>query len=145
MKGNIFIWQRRDKGVWLLSVQHHHYNDVMMSAMASQITSLTIVYLTICSGADQRKHHISASLAFAMGFIGDRWIPRTNGQWRGKCFHFMTSSWLLPPVYMLQGHILIPEFDNNCCYDSMIYSLIKHILRSTYDIRDYSAQSFIFS
>ena len=22
----------------------------------------------------------------------DRWIPRTNGQWRGKCFHLMTSS-----------------------------------------------------
>ena len=26
-------------------------------------------------------------------FIGDRWIPRTNGQLRGKCFHLMTSSW----------------------------------------------------
>ena len=25
-------------------------------------------------------------------FTGDRWIPRTKGQWRGKCFHFMTSS-----------------------------------------------------
>ena len=24
---------------------------------------------------------------------GDRWIPRTNGQLRGKCFHLMTSSW----------------------------------------------------
>ena len=24
----------------------------------------------------------------------DRWIPRTNGQWRRKCFHLMTSSWL---------------------------------------------------
>ena len=22
----------------------------------------------------------------------DRWIPRTNGQWRGKCFHLMMSS-----------------------------------------------------
>ena len=22
-----------------------------------------------------------------------RWIPRTKGQWRGKCFHLMTSSW----------------------------------------------------
>ena len=27
-------------------------------------------------------------------FTDDRWIPRTNGQWRGKCFHLMTSSWL---------------------------------------------------
>ena len=26
-------------------------------------------------------------------FTGDRWIPRINGQQRGKCFHFMTSSW----------------------------------------------------
>ena len=25
-------------------------------------------------------------------FTGDRWIPRTNGQKRGKCFHLMTSS-----------------------------------------------------
>ena len=25
-------------------------------------------------------------------FTGDRWIPRTNDQWRGKCFHLMTSS-----------------------------------------------------
>ena len=26
-------------------------------------------------------------------FTGDRWIPRTNDQLRGKCFHLMTSSW----------------------------------------------------
>ena len=25
-------------------------------------------------------------------FTRDRWIPRTNGQLRGKCFHLMTSS-----------------------------------------------------
>ena len=35
-----------------------------MSAIASQITSITIVYSTVCSGADQRKHQSSASLAF---------------------------------------------------------------------------------
>ena len=33
----------------------HHYNDVMMSAIAFQITSLTIVYSTFYSGEDQRK------------------------------------------------------------------------------------------
>ena len=26
-------------------------------------------------------------------FTGDRWIPRTKGQWHGKCFHLMTFSW----------------------------------------------------
>ena len=32
-----------------------HYSDVNMGAMASQITSLTIVYSTVYSGTDQRK------------------------------------------------------------------------------------------
>ena len=35
-----------------------------MGAMASQITRLTVVYLTVYSGADQSKHQSSASLAF---------------------------------------------------------------------------------
>ena len=35
-----------------------------MSAMASQITSLTIVYSTVYSGVDQRRHQSSESLAF---------------------------------------------------------------------------------
>ena len=49
-----------------------HYNDVMMSTVASQITSLTIVYSTVYSGADQRKHQSSASLAFVRGI---HWGP----------------------------------------------------------------------
>ena len=44
-----------------------HYGDVIMGAMASQITSLTIVYSTVYSDADQRKHQGSASLAFVRG------------------------------------------------------------------------------
>ena len=48
-----------------------HYGEVILSAMASQITSLTIVYSTIYSGADLRKHQSSASLAFVRGI--HRW------------------------------------------------------------------------
>ena len=44
-----------------------HYSDVRMGAIASQITSLTIVYSTVYSDADQRKHQSSASLAFVWG------------------------------------------------------------------------------
>ena len=44
-----------------------HYSDVTINAMVSQITSLTIVYSTVYSGADQRKHQSSASLAFVRG------------------------------------------------------------------------------
>ena len=32
-----------------------HYNDVITSAMASQITSVSIVYSTFCSGADKKN------------------------------------------------------------------------------------------
>ena len=71
-----------------------HYIDVIMTViMASQITSLTVVYSTVYSDADQRKHQSSASLAFVWGIHRDRWIPHTKGQLRGKCFHLMTSSW----------------------------------------------------
>ena len=63
-----------------------------MGTIASQITSLTIVYSTVYSGADQRQHQSSVSLAFVWGIHRDRWIPRTKGQLRGKCFHLMTSS-----------------------------------------------------
>ena len=45
-------------------VQVMHYNAIIMSAMASQITSLTIVYSTVYTSADQRKHQSSTSLAF---------------------------------------------------------------------------------
>ena len=45
----------------------HHYSDVIMGAIVSQITSLRTVYLTVYSGADQRKHQSSASLAFVRG------------------------------------------------------------------------------
>ena len=48
-----------------------HYSDVIMGAMASQITSLTIVYSSVYSGADQRKHQSSASVAFVRGI--HRW------------------------------------------------------------------------
>ena len=44
-----------------------HYNDVIMGTIASQITSFMIVYSKVYSGADQRKHESSASLAFVQG------------------------------------------------------------------------------
>ena len=69
-----------------------YYIDVIMTTMASQITILTVVYSTVYSDADQRKHQSSASPAFVRGIRRDRWIPRTKGQLRGKCFHLMTSS-----------------------------------------------------
>ena len=44
-----------------------HYYDVILGAIESQITSLAIVYSTVYSSANQRKHQSSASLAFVRG------------------------------------------------------------------------------
>ena len=63
-----------------------------MTTMASQITSLTIVYSMVYSDADQRKHQSSASLAFVRGIHQGPVNSWTNGQLRGKYFHLMTSS-----------------------------------------------------
>ena len=57
------------------------YSDVLMGAMASQITNLTIVYSAIYSGAD-RKKNIKPPRHWLMWaeFTSDRRISRTNGQ-----------------------------------------------------------------
>ena len=69
-----------------------HYNDVIMGATTSQITSLTIVPSTAYSGEDQRKHQSFASLAFVRTI--HRWPVNSPHRWpvRRKCFHLMTSS-----------------------------------------------------
>ena len=72
-----------------------HYGDVIMVAIASQITSLTIVYSTVYSDADQRKHQSFASLAFVRGI--HRWIPRKRAShaehasicWRHENYPFI--------------------------------------------------------
>ena len=65
-----------------------------MGTMASQITSLTIVYSTVYSGADQGKHQSSASLAFVNS-------PHTGPVTR-KMFPF-------DDVIMLYLDILVPS------------------------------------
>ena len=45
----------------------NHYSDVIMGAIESQVTNLTIVHSTVYSHADQKKHQSSAPLAFVRG------------------------------------------------------------------------------
>ena len=58
------IGQPKKSSDWHTNNIWNHYNDVIMGKIASQITSLTIVYSAVHSGADQRNHQSSASLAF---------------------------------------------------------------------------------
>ena len=60
-------FESKYRGNTAVSLIRYHYDDVIMSTKASQITSLTIVYSTIYSGTDQSKHQSSASLAFVWG------------------------------------------------------------------------------
>ena len=48
-----------------------YYNNVIMSAMAPQISGLMVLFSTVYSDADQRKYQSSASLAFVRGI--HRW------------------------------------------------------------------------
>ena len=57
-----------------------HHNDVIMSAMASQITVISIVCSIVCLSAEQWKHQSSAPRAFVRGINGDRWIALRKGQ-----------------------------------------------------------------
>ena len=65
-----------------------HYIDVIMITMASQITSLTIVYSTVCSGADIKQHQGSALLAVVREI--HRWPANSlhKGQITRKMFLF---------------------------------------------------------
>ena len=78
---------------WGNNSEIEHYSDVIMSAMAFQFTGVTIVYSTVCSGVDRRKHQSCASLAFRRG--SQRWPLNSplEGPVTRNMFHFMTSPW----------------------------------------------------
>ena len=59
------IWHVITQYLYMHSSKYH--NDVIMNEMASQITSLTIVYWTVVSDADPRTYQSSALLAFMRG------------------------------------------------------------------------------
>ena len=86
-----------------------HYTDVIMRAIASQITSLTSVYSTVYSDADKRKHQSSASLAFVRGI--HRGPVNSLHKWSvtRKMFRFddviMQVVYIMPMMTLLNGNI----------------------------------------
>ena len=78
--GQLDPWVKDQLGTSMM-----HYGDVIMGAIASQITSLTIVYSTVYSDADQRKHPHHWSLCGE--FTGDRWK-----MYRLRCFSSLSVS-----------------------------------------------------
>ena len=111
-----------------------HYDDVIMSAMASQITSLTIVYSAVYSATDERKHQSSASLAFVRGTHRSPVNSPHKGPVTRKMFPFddviMTwqplpeiLSWKPSPIMNRQQN---PFLTAVCCsWDSPIFLIWK--------------------
>ena len=71
-----------------IQMSFRHYDDVITGTVASQITSLTIVYSTVWSDADKRKHQSSALLAFVWGIHW--WLVNSPHKWpvKRKIFPF---------------------------------------------------------
>ena len=95
-----------------------HYSNVIISAMVSQIISVSIVCSTVCSGEDQRKHQSFVSLAFMRGI--HRWPGNSPHKWpvTRKMFHLMTSSWWHGITFCITDFLIwthkgpvIPKFD----------------------------------
>ena len=99
------------------------YDDVIMGAMTSQITSLMIVYSTVYSGADQRKHQSSASLAFVRGI--HRGPVNSPHKWpvTRKMFPFDDVTTV---VTVIRGYKI-----SICCPTDTLFSLLNTSTSST--------------
>ena len=110
-----------------------NYSDVIMGAMASQITSRMIVYSTFYSGADQRKHLISASLAFVRGF--HRWPVNSKHKWPVTQKMFPFDDVIMRPCDINYIYKRM-DFDNLCPVSvEEWYKLKIHFLYSLWKIQ----------
>ena len=109
-----------------------------MSSTAAQITSPTIVYWTVYSDADQRKHQSSASLAFVRGIhrgpvnSPHKWpVTRKMFPFDDVIMEFACHRWTL---------CLTETFDTDCSHNipshkklpssiSLFFPLIIHLMK----------------
>ena len=100
-----------------------------MRMMASQITSVSIVHSTVCSGADQRIHQSSVSLAFVSGI--HRWPMNSphKGQITRKMLPF-------DDVIMLQLYTMV--------FYSMVFSNFLKYPSSTFQKTQLTMNPFMF-
>ena len=97
-----------------------HYIDVIMNAMASQLTGVAIVFSTVYKGTDQRKHQTSASLAFVRGI--HRWP--VNSPYKGPVTRKMFplddiiihKKWIPSQIHYRVGHLCLIRQVKNMTY-----------------------------
>ena len=125
-----------------------HYSEVIMSAMASQITGVLIVCLNVCSVADRRKHQSSMSLAFVRGIhrwqvnsphkgpVTRKMFPFDDVIMEWKSFGEMGPRTLRQPNLRKVRRPTVPWKGRNESPLIDIHSSIKAIHQSVIDIMD---------
>ena len=106
-----------------------HYNDVTMGAIVSQITSLTIVYSTVYSDADQSKHQSSASLAFVRGI--HRSPVNSPHKWTVTRKMFPFDDVIMRHLIFVCCYSLHKQFDgqsNYCWFETPWHSCIVTVM-----------------
>ena len=94
--------------------------DNIIGPMASQITSLNIIYSTVYSGADQRKLQSSASLAFVQGI--HRWTVNSPHKWPVARNMFTFDDVIMAQVDCKEPAIMHTN-PNSCILRSISYSI----------------------
>ena len=112
------------------TVMLYHYNGVIMSAMASQITGVSIVYSTACLGADQRKHQSSASLAFVRGI--HRWAGNSPHKGPVTRKMFPVDDVIMVPDGPLSWNIHTRLW---CMYSMLSYVCTQLVVHTVYRIK----------
>ena len=77
----------------------HHYSDVNMSAMVSQLLAQPFVQANIKENIKVPRHWPLWGESTT-----DQWIPLTQGQLRWKCFHLMTPCPHTPGISVWQQY-----------------------------------------
>ena len=81
---------------------------VIMDTMASQITSVTTVYSAVYSGADQRKHQSSASLAFVRGI--NQWPVNSLQKWQVMWIMILFDDVIMFTMFVLGSNVPLRYF-----------------------------------
>ena len=132
-----------------------HYDDVIMTMLASQITSLTVVYSIVYSGVNQRKHQSSASQAFVReihrgpvnfphkwpvtrkmfpfddvimnhSFITKGWTHWNRSRWINRHFQFR-NPWMRYELILFHPHPANPTGFNSLWPVNIIARITKFI------------------
>ena len=130
-----------------------------MGMMVSRITSRTTVYSTVYSSADKKTSKLHVTGLCEVEFTSAWWIPCTEGQWCGTCFHLMMSSCIWYHFISIVSEQESCEFSPHHnisfwqttarCNDNMVqYNMIPHTalywLRQHINISLYSQKYTIY-